>query len=164
MAFLGQPFDPNTVPPAEDFAPWPSGEYPAMIIDSEMKQTKAGNGSYLALTFQAIDGPMKNRLVWANLNLDNQNPKAVEIAQRELSSICAACGVTSAITDSQQLHNIPMQIRVEFVPAGPKSQRDSNQIKAYKRLEGAVAPPASSTSAAAPAQAAAAVPPWKRAA
>ena len=137
MAFLGNTFDPNAVEPAQDFAPLPSGEYPAVITDSEMKPTKAGTGQYLELTFQVVDGPAKGRLVWSRLNLDNPNPKAVEIAQRDLSAICAAAGINQAINDSQHLHNRPMVIRVEFVPAGPKNNRDGNEVKAYKRLEGA---------------------------
>jgi hypothetical protein len=156
MAFLGNAFDPTTVPPADDFTPLPSGEYPAMIIDSEMKPTKAGTGQYLELTFQVIDGPMKNRLVWSRLNLENPNPKAVEIAQRDLSAICAAAGIQHAITDSTPLHNRPLVIRVEFVPAGPKNNRDGNEIKAYKRLDGA---PQASPFAATPAQQAAPPPP-----
>ena len=143
MAFLGQTFDPSTVPPAQDFTPLPSGEYPAMIIDSEMKPTKAGTGQYLELTFQVIDGPMKGRLVWSRLNLDNPNAKAVEIAQRDLSAICHAAGV-GAINDSSALHNRPMLIRVEYQPAGPKRDREGNEVKAYKRFDGATvaAPPA----------------------
>lgn len=154
MTFLGQPFDPNAVPPAQDFAPLPTGEYPVIITDSEMKPTKRGDGQYLELTFQVIDGPSKGRLVWARLNLENPSPKAVEIAQRDLSAICAAVGHTVVLTDSQKLHNRPLVIRVEFVPAGPKNQRDGNEVKAYKRLEGAVpqaSPFAQAPGAAAPA-------------
>ncbi len=172
MAFLGTTFDPNTVAPSQDFQPLPSGEYPAIITDSEMRPTKRGDGQYLELTFQIIDGPMKGRLVWSRLNLENPNQKAVEIAQRDLSAICHAVGITRAITDSQQLHNLPMMIRVEFIPAGTKgSDRDSNEVKAYKRLEGApapaaqpspfAAPPAAQSSAAAPA-AAPSAPAWAR--
>ncbi len=146
MAFLGQQFDPNAVPPREDFTPLPSGEYPVIITDSDMKPTKAGTGQYLELTFQVIDGPSKGRLVWARLNLDNPNPKAVEIAQRDLSAICHAVGHAQALTDSQVLHNRPLVIRVEFVQAGGRNQHDGNEVKAYKRLDGAApahaAPPA----------------------
>lgn len=142
MAFLGAQFDPNTVPPSQDFTPLPSGEYPAIITDSEMKPTKNSTGHYLELTFQVIDGPSKGRLVWARLNLDNPNAKAVEIAKRDLSAICHAAGIVQAITDSQQLHNRPLVIRVEFVPAGPNRQRDGNEVKGYKRMDGAPAPAA----------------------
>lgn len=141
MAFLGQQFDPNTVEPSQAFEPLPSGEYPAIITDSEMKPTKSGAGHYLELTFQIIDGPMKNRLTWSRLNLDNLNPKAVEIAQRDLSAICHAVGHSQAINDSSVLHNRPLVIRVEFVKAdGYKRKYDGNEVKAYKRLEGVAAP------------------------
>lgn len=162
MAFLGQQFDPNAVEPQQDFEPIPAGEYPAIITDSDMKPTKSGNGQYLELTHQITDGPLKGRLVWARLNLDNPNAKAVEIAQRSLSSICHACGVTKQINDSQQLHNIPHVIRVAYVEASGQYGA-SNEIKAWKRIEGQQAAqqqaPAQTTQTAAPAPAASA-PPW----
>jgi len=58
-------FDANNVEPSGDFEPIPAGKYLAIITDSEMKPTKNGNGSYLELTFQVIEGPCKNRLLWA---------------------------------------------------------------------------------------------------
>lgn len=138
MAFLGHTFDPNSVQPADDFTPLPSGEYLAVIIDSEMLPNSKNTGTFLKLTFKIIDGPMQGRLVWARLNLENPNPKAVEIAQRELSAICHAVGHLQALTDSEKLHNRPMVIRVEYVKAdGVKVTRDSNEVKAYKRIEGA---------------------------
>jgi hypothetical protein len=135
MAFLGNPFNPADVPPANDITPLPSGEYPAVIVDSDMKPTKAGTGQYLELHFQVIDGPMKGRQVWGRLNLDNPNPKAVEIAQRDLSAICQALGITQTITDSAALHNRPLMIRVEY-REGTGQFGASNEVKAYKRLEG----------------------------
>ncbi|MGE0209766.1 MAG: DUF669 domain-containing protein [Lysobacteraceae bacterium] len=150
MAFLGNPFNPNDVPPAEDFTPLPSGEYPAVIVDSDMKPTKAGTGQYLELHFQIIDGPCKGRQVWGRLNLDNPNPKAVEIAQRDLSAICHALGITQAITDSAVLHGRPLVIRVEY-REGTGQYGPSNEIKAYKRLEGVPPQPVPQQYAAPPA-------------
>lgn len=156
MAFLGNYVDPNA-PAAQDFAPVPSGEYPAIITDSDMKPTKKNDGQYLELTYQIIDGPYKGRLVWGRLNLDNPNAQAVAIAQGQLNAIVAACGITAKMDDSQQLHNIPHVIRVEFVAAdGGRRTRDGNEIKAWKRIEGA-APAVQQQQAAAPA---AAAPPW----
>lgn len=176
MAFLGQPFDPSSVEPARDYVPLPSGDYVAQIIDSDFKPTKAGNANYLELTFKVLDGPAKGQLVWARLNLDNPNAQAVEIAQRELAAICAAAGITQAITDSVALHNRPMVIRVEFVPAGGRMQRDGNDVKGYKPLAAAAAPqqaqaapqpPQAPPQPAAPQPAAqtapAGAPPWARA-
>ena len=166
MANLGQPFDPNSVEPSQDYGAIPSGEYPVIITDSDMVPTKAGTGQFLKLTHQVIEGPYKGRLLWARLNLDNPSPKAVEIAQRDLSAICQACGVTTAITDSQQLHNRPMIVRVEFTEAGKNGMdKDGNEIKAWKRLETAgqqapAATPAAPTPQAQAPAAATPAPPW----
>ena len=37
----------------------PAGKNLAVVTDSEMKPTKSGNGSYLELTLQIIDGEYK---------------------------------------------------------------------------------------------------------
>jgi len=165
MAFLGQTFDANNVAPSADISPVPSGEYVAIIVDSDMKPTKSGNGQYLELVHELVDGPFRGRKVWGRLNLSNPNAKTVQIAQEQLSSICHATGVMQ-VQDSQQLHNRPLVIRVEFVPAdGQQRQRDGNEIKAWKRYEGAGAtPPAASAqpTAAAPTAANNTLPPWQR--
>ena len=81
-------FDANNVDPATDFEPIPAGKYLAVITDSEMKPTKSGSGHYLELTFQVIDGPFKNRLLWSRLNLDNPNaPGGPDRAGRALGHL-----------------------------------------------------------------------------
>lgn len=98
-----------------EFEPLPAGWYPVMITDSEERETKAGTGSYLQLTLEVIDGEFKGRLLWARLNLNNPNPKAVEIAQRDLANICKAVGVM-APKDSSDLHFKPLAARVKIRP------------------------------------------------
>ena len=58
-------FNANEVEPMADFAPIPAGKYAAVITNSQMKPTKSGNGSYLELTFQIIEGEHKGRLLCA---------------------------------------------------------------------------------------------------
>jgi len=144
-------FDARTVEPTTDFEPIPAGKYLAVITDSEMKQTKNGNGSYLELTFQVIDGEYKGRNLWARLNLDNPNETAVKIARGELSAICRAVGVMSP-KDSVELHNLPMLITVKC-----KRREDTgdvvNEVKGYAKKEAAAGQPQ---------QAATQVPPWAR--
>ena len=153
MAQIGH-FDATQVAPREDFSPIPTGDYTAQIIDSDLKPTRANTGHYLELTFEVTDGEFKGRRVWARLNLDNPNPKAVEIAQRDLSAICHAIGKLQ-VNDSQELHYKPMGIRVEVVQR--EGYSDSNEIKAFKALaKGTTAAPAP---AAAPA-ASNGAPPW----
>lgn len=163
-------FDANTVPPTSDFDPVPAGDYTVMIIDSNLKPTKDARGQYLELTLQILDGEFAGRLLWDRLNLVNASPKAVEIAQRQLSAICHAVGVMN-VTDSVQLHNIPMVARVTYVPAEGQYQA-KNEVKGYKPVGGATAQPQASAPAARPAPAnpapapqasrpaAGATPPW----
>jgi hypothetical protein len=127
-------FDATQVQPNTSFEPLPAGEYPVIIKDSEMRFTKDGSGSYLQLTLEVIDGNFKGRLVWDRLNLQNQNPVAQEIAQKQLSAICHAVNVLKP-TDSAELHNIPLLAKVSFRPA--KGEYDaSNDVKAYKAFGG----------------------------
>jgi hypothetical protein len=156
MAQIGH-FDATTVAPREDMTPLQPGEYTAQITDSELNPTKAGNGHRLELTFEITDGPAKGRKVWANLNLDNPNPKAVEIAQRELSAICHAVGKLQ-VSDSQELHYKPMTIRVDIESS--TGYADKNVIKAYKPLAGGVGNAPQSAPAAGPTTTSPSSPPW----
>jgi len=142
-------FNANHVEPMTDFDPLPAGKYVAVITHSEMKPTRSGNGSYLELTFQIIEGEHKGRRLWARLNLDNPNPLTVQIARSELSAICRAVDVMEP-KDSCELHNLPLVISVR-----QKTDIDGevrNEIKGYARREGANGsrPQQSST------------PPWRR--
>lgn len=151
-------FDANQVEPSGDFEPIPAGKYLAVITESEMKPTKAGTGSYLQLTFAIVEGPHKNRLLWARLNLDNPNAVAVQMAKAELSAICRAVGVL-APNDSTDLHDLPLVIYVKC-----KKRTDTgeitNEVKGYAPkaalTEPAVKPAAPSTNGKAT------TPPWKR--
>jgi len=44
-------FDARNVEQMDDFEPIPAGNYIAAVVASEMKPTKAGNGSFLELQF-----------------------------------------------------------------------------------------------------------------
>lgn len=124
-------FNASEVEPTSNFEPLPAGKYLAAISDSEMKATKNGSGNYLQLTFTIIEGPYKNRVLWARLNLNNPNATAVKIAQSELSAICHAVGVMQP-RDSLELHNLPLVIVVKL-----KKREDTgeltNEIKGYER-------------------------------
>lgn len=144
-------FNANDVDPAADFEAIPAGKYLAIITESGMKSTKSGNGSYLELVFQVIEGEYKGRLLWARLNLDNPNSLTVQIARSELSAICRAVGVMQP-KDSVELHNLPLLVTVKC-----KKRQDTgeiaNEIKGYAKKEMATGQPQ---------QAASNTPPWAR--
>jgi hypothetical protein len=157
-------FDANTVEPANDLEPIPFGKYVAVVTDSEMKPTKNGSGNYLQLTFQIIEGPHANRLLWVRLNLDNPNATAVEIARRELSSICRAVGVLTP-NDSTDLHNLPCFIHVKVKRRSDTGEMQ-NEVKGYSRRDASAKPIAasemSSDAASSPDASGTDAPPWQR--
>lgn len=135
MANLGGVFDASTVDPSAPFEAIPPGDYKVMIVDSSMDYTKNGDGQFLKLQLQVIDGPHQGTTLFDRLNLVNANPKAEEIAKRTLSAICHALGKLQ-VSDSSDLHNLPLAAKVSLVPAGPDRngihREAKNEIKGYK--------------------------------
>jgi len=153
-------FDAQTVEPNDSFDPIPNGDYLCIITTSEMKPTKAGDGAYLELELQVIEGPYQGRKLWDRLNLNNANETTVKIAKGTLSAICRAVGVLQP-TDSCELHDLPLVAKVACRKRDDTDEL-TNVIKSYKKRDAEAAVPASSP---APAKAAAtsSTPPWKRA-
>lgn len=154
MASIGENgFDARAVEPKKSYEALPAGWYTAAIVDSEMKPTKSGDGSFLELKMEVLEGPFKARNLWTRLNLRNRNPAAVEIARSELSSICHAIGVMTP-KDSVELHNVPFAVRVTCKKREDNGEM-TNELKDYKRRGAAdIGAPV--------AGAAAGAPPWKQ--
>ena len=134
MAELGGVFDSNQHESLGSFEPIPAGDYPMAITGSSMQDTKAKTGKYIKFEFTILDGEQKGRKIWTNLNVVNPNPVAVEIAQKELATICRACGKLT-ITDTQELHGIPFLGKIKIRPASGDWPA-SNEMVNYKALEG----------------------------
>lgn len=144
-------FNAEKVEPRGEYEPLPAGQYQVVIVDSQMKSTKAGDGAYLELTFEVLQGDSKGRKLWARLNLDNKNATAVEIARAELSAVCRAVGVMQP-RDSLELHNLPMLITVRCKPRKDDGEIE-NRITKYERIEAQRGQAQ---------QAPASTPPWRR--
>lgn len=134
MAQLGTEFDATTVDPSGGYPLVPAGKYMAQIIASDMRPTKDGNGAYLQLELEIIDGPEAGKKVFDRLNLHNTNQTTVAIAQRSLSQICHATGILS-VSDSEQLHARRMLIDVRIEP-GTGQYRDQNRVFSYMPPDG----------------------------
>lgn len=132
-------FDATKIEKSKGFEPLPVGAYTCCISASEEKATAAGTGQYLQLTIEVIDGEHKGRLLFERLNLQNPNPKAVEIAQETLAYICEAVGVLQP-QNAMVLHGKPMVCSV-----GVEKRNDNgeltNRIKGYSPCNNATATP-----------------------
>lgn len=157
-------FDAQTVEPNDSFDPLPNGDYLCIITASEMRPTKAGDGAYLELEMQVLEGQYQGRKLWDRLNLNNANDTTVKIAKGTLSAICRAVGVLQP-KDSCELHDLPMLVKVACKKRDDTDEL-TNVVKSYKKRDGAASSPV--TAAASPvaplanSPAKAASPPWKR--
>ncbi len=131
MTYDFDAFDPEQVPDRPDFELIPNGTDVVAVIDkSEMKPTKAGDGHRLALEWVIIEGKYENHRLFNNLNLDNPNPKTVEIAEADLADICKACGLRK-VSSHEELRGIPCIVRVGIEPAS-NGYDAKNKVKSIK--------------------------------
>ena len=142
MALINYPVDEQAV--EESFDVIPAGEYIAIIENSDYTPNKKGSGQYLKLTYQIIDGPLKGRKLFENLNIENANNQAQEIARKSLNSIALAVGIKTVIRDSTELHNKPLKIDVKVKENDEYGKQ--NQIKKHMSLNEETSTPAASSS------------------
>jgi hypothetical protein len=146
-------FNANEVEPTPTFEPLPAGKYLAAITASEMKATKAGDGSYLQLEFTVLEGDCKGRKTWDRLCVNHPNELTQKIARGNLSAICRAVGVMQP-RDSVELHNMPLVISLKCKKRSDTGEI-TNEVKGYEAKAAAAGRPqqAASTDT---------TPPWKR--
>lgn len=121
-------FKPDEIDTTDKYDPVPAGDYKVIIDDADERQTKSGNGEFLRLELQIIDGPCKGRKIWENLNVVNPNAKAVEIAMRQLAMICQAID-TPKLSGPQDLQGKILIARVALV-------NGENKIRKYLSANG----------------------------
>lgn len=89
---------------ADDFSAIPDGSYTLQIEEAIVKNTKAGNGAYIECKSKVVSETQNGRYVWTRYNVQNPNPKAVEIGLRQLKTLILAAGSDATkISDPSQL-------------------------------------------------------------
>lgn len=120
FSFDATEFEPQQQSKAYD--PLERGMYKGIVIDSSIKQTKAGNGEYIELVIQVIDGVHSGRRLWERLNVSNPNKTAEDIARSQLALLCQAVNVTK-LTETEQLHDKPFLMQVDIDRKDPSRNR-----------------------------------------
>ena len=137
----------------------PPGIYNVVIVDSSIHETKAGNGKYLEITYQIIEGREVGQTVKDRINVVNPSETAQRIGLSQLKKICEAVGHKGQLKDSCQLHGKPMSIKVtieEFESnKEPGKMLQSNRVenRMPKQAVAAAPPPRAATPAEAAQQA-----------
>lgn len=131
MALLS--FNSADVPAEEKLAPIPVGWYKAMITDSDVKPTSGGNGIRVNLQLKVIDGPYAGRVIFDGINHTNPNETAQKIGRARISAYCVATGIAS-FQDTQQLHGVPVEIRVKIEKDSSGQYDDRNGVSAVRAI------------------------------
>ncbi len=125
-----------------DFTPLPEGKYITMISKSDIILTKkakkakeAGDpnfqqkGQMLVLTHTVLaPKAQKGKTISSRLNIINESEVAVEIANKEMATICSAIGKVS-VEETDEFHGIPLMISVSVT-----DDKKYNNIDFYEKV------------------------------
>ena len=139
-------FNATGVQPTELYEAIPAGWYNVIVDQSEMKPAKAEGNWYLEVRLNILDGQYTGRKLFARMNLRNQNPKAQEIAYRELAGLCQAVG-RMQVGDSAELHNQPLKVKIK-VRAAQGEYEAANEVQVYANINAQTGPAAGPAAAA----------------
>lgn len=146
-------FDVNEMPAGKSFELLPAGWYSVEVASAEVRDTKAGDGKYIAVGYRLTDSDFSGRMLFGNLNIQNKNPMAENIGRQQLGEIMRSGGLERLDeTDLMIGINCEVQVTVKDDPQyGAK-----NEIKNIRSRSGSIAKPQMQTSVAS----AKAAPPW----
>jgi hypothetical protein len=133
-------FDTNNAPKREsNYELLPAGWYTAQVTESEIVPLKSGLGQALKLTFEVLSDGHRNRKVWARLNIQHRgSPEAERIANEQLRELCESVGIVR-MSDTVELHNKPVQIKVKVRKDDSGQYEDQNEVTGYKTVGGSPA-------------------------
>ena len=129
------------------------GEYRLEVSEiSDETVTKDGTGKYVTMKFTVVAGEREGTNIFSNYNIKNKNPKAEEIAWREISALARAVGALAG--DSDQMLYKPFSAKVGIEKSKDPQYKDKNKIEKFYPLDGSVpytaaAPPTAPTAHAA---------------
>lgn len=135
MAFLNESFDIDSLPQGTSYDPLPPGWYGAVIAGADLKNTKAGNGQYIAVRYDITGPTHQGRVVYGNINIRNPNPKAEEIGRQQLGEIMRAIGLPR-VTDTDQLLGGNLQIKLDI--RQQDGYEPTNDVKGFKAAGGSM--------------------------
>ena len=99
-----------------NFEPIPDGWYEVSISSTQLKQTKAGTGEYIALRYNVLGPTHEGHVIVGKLNIRNPNPKTQDIGIRQLGELMRAIGLAS-VEDTDQLIGGHLEVKVQITEA-----------------------------------------------
>ena len=109
------------------------GVYFFVIKKAEIKETKKGNGNYLNVEFQVIEGEREDTCVFKKFNLNNPNAKAVAIGKRHLAGLKHAVKIPD-LSNEQEFVGCRVWGEVVIKP-GNAGYPDQNDVGNFKSAD-----------------------------
>lgn len=135
MSFFDQPIRLTDLPESEvSYDLLPAGWYTARIGDVVLKDTKSGNGKYLAITYDIVGPSHQGRKAFCNFNIKNASADAERIGRQQLGELMRASGL-SEMRGTECLINRQCQIKVTVKPADGQYEA-RNEVKGFKAADG----------------------------
>jgi hypothetical protein len=100
--------------------------------ESGAKPTKAGNGEYIELTIEIMDGDFSGRKIWERLNINNPSEQTVQIARSQLNQLATALGQVP-LKDTDQLLEIPFTLTLDI----DRKDTTRNRVMGYSSASSA---------------------------
>lgn len=111
----------------KDFELMPAGKYNLICTNATLEKSKTG-GKYIKAEFTVMDGEFAKRKLWMNFNIENANPKAVEIGLEQLKSLGECAGAdTDKMETLSDLLELEVTAMVKITPASG-SYSEKNEI------------------------------------
>lgn len=142
MARLDEEFIPDNVEDV-DFSPLPDGNYAVTISTVDVKQTKAGTGTYFKIGYVCENN---GRKIFDMINYKNQSEVAQNIGRSQLKKLCDAVNVRT-LRDTDELIGKRLVVTVVVEDGGTytdqygetKKGKASNKVTNYSPYTGAQA-------------------------
>lgn len=120
----------------DSFSPIPPGDYEVRAEQVSLKDSKSGNGKYLAFEFVIADGQYRKRKMFQNVIVEHTNEDAKRIGLQLIKSWIVACNGngTERLTLSLIVRflNQPCMAAIVIEP-GRLGYSDKNKITRFKQ-------------------------------
>lgn len=128
-----------------EFGVLPAGWYQAVVTKSEIRQTNDRTGRYINASYTIVGADYTGRIVFQMYNLENKNPKAVEIAEQQMASVLVEMGYKDEDLKALTMENIPpmlankevgIRLKIQVDPSG--RYEDKNVIVGYRQCSNSI--------------------------
>jgi hypothetical protein len=112
----------------------PNGVYTVALEEAELKDTKDGNGQYLKCKFKVTVGDFKNRVLFHNFNIKNQNEQTVQIGLSQLKALLVASNSKNMTLNSPS-DIIGLVVDAKVTTRNQIGFENQNEIKGFLKVK-----------------------------